>query len=288
MVNTDVWTIKRLLVWTTNYFKKHELETPRLDAELLLSYVLKKSRIFLYTDFEQIVNTEELKKFKKLIQNRIQGYSVATLIGEKDFMGLKFFVNEKVLIPRPDTETWVEKIIQIHKTDSKIYIADIGCGSGVILCSFLSYCKNAKGVGIDISHEALEVSRKNGEMLDINDRVEWRQGDFFAAFKENEQFDGIFSNPPYIPTKDIEMLDKEVKNEPIIALDGGKDGLDFYREIAKNASKFLKKKGFLAIEVGIDQCSAVKKMLEDSNEFYDFEVIKDYGNIERAIYCKKK
>lgn len=288
MAEKEIWTIKKLLNWTTEYFKKHKLETPRLDAELLLSYVLKKTRIYLYTDFEQIVNKDELKEFKKLIQNRINGFSVATLIGEKDFMGFKFFVNDKVLIPRPDTETWVEKVIQIHKNDIELFVADIGCGSGAIICSFLKYCKNAKGVGIDISDDAIEISRKNIKNLSLENRIELRKGDFFNALKKGEKFDGIFSNPPYIPTDDIKFLQKEVKNEPLIALDGGKDGLNFYRKIAENAEKFLNSGGFLAVEVGIHQSLIVKEMFESTGYFTDFEIIKDYGNIERAVYCIRK
>lgn len=288
MANKDVWTIKKLLVWTTDYFKKHNLDTPRLDAELLLSYVLKKTRIFLYTDFEQIVNLYELSCFKKLIQKRVLGFSVASLIGEKDFMGLKFFVSDKVLIPRPDTETWLEKVIQMHKNDDILNVVDLCCGSGVILCSFLNYCKNATGVGIDISEEAIAISKKNGKNLNINERIEWRKGNLFEALNENEKFDGMLINPPYIPSKDIDFLQKEVQNEPRIALDGGEDGLKFYREIAEKAQCFLKSGAFLAVEVGVNQFDIVKNMLESTGDFDSFKIIKDYGNIERSVYCKRK
>ena len=133
MAANTFWTIQRLLAWTTQYFQNHEIESPRLDAELLLAKVLHKQRIFLYTDFEEIVNPEELALFKSFIQKRVKGISTAAIIGEKEFMGLTFHVNEDVLIPRPDTETWLEKVIQYHRNDGAIEVADLGTGSGAIL-----------------------------------------------------------------------------------------------------------------------------------------------------------
>lgn len=288
MVANTLWTIQRLLAWTTQYFQNHEIESPRLDAELLLAKVLHKQRIFLYTDFEEIVNPEELALFKSFIQKRVKGISTAAIIGEKEFMGLTFHVNEDVLIPRPDTETWLEKVIQYHRNDGAIEVADLGTGSGAILLSFLYYCKEAKGIGIDISEKALAVAKENGKELVMEERAAWIRGDYIDALPEGVLYDGILSNPPYIPREDIAHLQAEVKHEPMLALDGGEDGLVFYRRLAEKAAAHLKEGGFLAVEFGIHQWEEILSLLKETGEFEDFEVIKDYGDIERAIYCRKK
>ncbi len=287
MAANQIWNIRRLLTWTTQYFENHHIESARLDAELLLAHVLHKQRIFLYTDFDLIVNPEELALFKSYIQKRVKGISTAAIIGEKEFMGLNFHVNEKVLIPRPDTETWLEKVIQYHRSESDISVADLGTGSGAILLSFLYYCKEAKGVGVDISKEALDTARENGESLEMKDRVEWIEGDYIDALPEGVLYDGILTNPPYIPTADIAGLAEEVKHEPMLALDGGEDGLIFYRRLAEKAAAHLKEGGFLAMEFGIHQWEDILALFKETGEFEDFEVITDYGGIERAIYCKK-
>ena len=240
MADNSVWTIKKILIWTTGYFEKHGIDSARLDAELLLSHVLGKSRIYLYTEFERILAAKELALFKKYIQKRIEGFSAAAIIGKKEFMGLTLKVNEQVLIPRPDTETWLEKVIQYYRNETGLKVADLGTGSGAILVGFLYYCRDAVGVGVDISTEALKIAEENGQNLKITDRVEWRQGDYLKAFDEEDIFDGIFSNPPYIPTKDIGGLSREVKHEPRLALDGGTDGLYFYHLLAKGAAEHLK------------------------------------------------
>lgn len=288
MAANTLWTIQRLLAWTTQYFQNHEIESPRLDAELLLAKVLHKQRIFLYTDFEEIVNPEELALFKSFIQKRVKGISTAAIIGEKEFMGLTFHVNEDVLIPRPDTETWLEKVIQYHRNDGAIEVADLGTGSGAILLSFLYYCKEAKGIGIDISEKALAVAKENGKELVMEERAAWIRGDYIDALPEGVLYDGILSNPPYIPREDLAHLQAEVKHEPMLALDGGEDGLVFYRRLAEKAAAHLKEGGFLAVEFGIHQWEEILSLLKETGEFEDFEVIKDYGDIERAIYCRKK
>ncbi len=288
MAGNTIWTIKKLIIWTTQYFKNHGLESPRLDTELLLAHVLHKSRIYLYTDFDEIVEPSELAQYREYIKKRVGGFSTAAIIGEKDFMGLTFRVNEHVLIPRPDTETWLEKVIQYHRSEPGLKVADLGTGSGAILLSFLYYCKEDTGVGVDISEEALAVAKENGKNLDLDDRVVWRQGDYLTALEEGEQFDGILSNPPYIPSGDIPGLQKEVQHEPALALDGGEDGLDFYRKLAESADSHLKEGGFLAMEFGIHQAEPVLTLFKETGKYDSFEIIKDYGGIERALYCRKK
>lgn len=288
MAGSTIWTIKKLLLWTTHYFQEHHLDSPRLDAELLLAHVLNKQRIYLYTDFDLIVEPSELSLYREYIKKRVSGISTAAIIGEKEFMGLTFKVNEDVLIPRPDTETWLEKVIQYHRNEQGLYVADLGTGSGAILLSFLYYCKEDTGVGVDISEKALTVAEENGKTLKMVDRVTWRRGDYLTALEEGELFDGILTNPPYIPTGDIRGLAEEVRHEPMNALDGGADGLTFYRKLAVGAAEHLKDGGFLAAEFGIHQAADVVNLLKETGKFDSFEVITDYGGIERAVYCRKK
>lgn len=288
MAGSTIWTIKKLLLWTTHYFQEHHLDSPRLDAELLLAHVLHKQRIYLYTDFDLIVEPSELSLYREYIKKRVSGISTAAIIGEKEFMGLTFKVNEDVLIPRPDTETWLEKVIQYHRNEQGLYVADLGTGSGAILLSFLYYCREDTGVGVDISDKALALAEENGKNLKMDDRVTWRRGDYLTALEEGELFDGILTNPPYIPTGDIRGLAEEVRHEPMNALDGGADGLTFYRKLAEGAAEHLKDGGFLAAEFGIHQAADVVNLLKETGKFDSFEVITDYGGIERAVYCRKK
>ena len=287
MAGSTIWTIKKLLLWTTHYFQEHHLDSPRLDAELLLAHVLHKQRIYLYTDFDLIVEPSELSLYREYIKKRVSGVSTAAIIGEKEFMGLTFKVNEDVLIPRPDTETWLEKVIQYHRNEQGLTVADLVTGSGAILLSFLYYCKEDTGVGVDFSEKALVVAEENGKTLKMDARVTWRRGDYLTALEEGELFDGILTNPPYIPTGDIRGLAEEVRHEPMNALDGGADGLTFYRKLAEGAAEHLKDGGFLAAEFGIHQAADVVNLLKETGKFASFDVITDYGGIERAVYCSK-
>ena len=279
---SEIWTIKRLILWTTDYFRKHGIEEARLDAELLLGHVLGKPRIYLYTNYDQIMNLEELARYRELIRKRVQGYCTAVLIGEKEFMGIDFAVNEHVLVPRPDTEAWLEKVIQCFRNLPDITVLDLGTGSGALAVSFLSFCRDASGVAVDISGEALAVAKNNAEKAGVAERLEFRQGDFLQALQEGETFDVILSNPPYIPTADLAGLAPEVRREPALALDGGPDGLKFYRILGAQAVHFLKPGGLLAAEVGIHQADAVQAMFR-AGGLEAVGCLKDYGGIERAV-----
>lgn len=282
MAGTELWTIQKLLRWTIPYFQKHHIEEARLDAELLLAHVLGKPRIYLYTNYDQIMNRDELAQFKALIKERVEGCCTAVLIGTKEFMGISFSVNRHVLVPRPDTEAWVEKIIQEFRPVPDLRMADLCTGSGAIAVSFLSFCKGAEGVASDISPEALAVARKNGESAGVSKRLEFREGDFLDVLKEGEIFDLILTNPPYIPDGDIDSLAPEVRHEPRIALAGGADGLTFYRRLAGGVMQFLKPGGLVAAEVGIGQAEPVKDLFAKAG-LTGIYTIKDYGGIDRAV-----
>ncbi len=283
----DIWTIRRLLTWTTDYFQKHGIEEPRLDAEILLGHVLGKSRIYLYTEVKQIVDRAELSAYKELIQKRVAGFCAAVLVGKREFMGLSFVVNEHVLVPRPDTEAWLETIIERYRNLPNISLLDLGTGSGAIAVSFLAFCKEARAIAVDCSEEALAVARENGTAAGVDKRIEWRCGDFLQAVGSEEIFDVILSNPPYIPSAEIETLAPEVRHEPKTALDGGADGLDFYRILAKDAAAHLKEGGLLAVEVGAGEAPAVAALFAENPALSAAEILCDYGGIERAVCVRK-
>ena len=283
-MHKEIWTIGRILQWTEQYFQSKEMDTPRLDGEVLLSHVLGKDRIYLYTHYDQPLIQEELDAFRPLVQERAKGHCVAAIIGEKDFMGLTFKVNDKVLIPRPDTETLIEYVLGAYSKNSDVHILDVCTGPGTILLSLLHYLPNACGVGLEISTDALSVAKENGERFNLNDRVQLLESDMFSALVGNaEKFDLIVSNPPYIRTGDAKLLSQDVLNEPHIALFGGEDGLEFYRILAKACGTYLKSQGRIAFEIGYDQAEAVKALLEETGQYSNIECIADLGGNDRVV-----
>ena len=283
-MHKEIWTIGRILQWTEQYFQSKEMDTPRLDGEVLLSHVLGKDRIYLYTHYDQPLIQEELDAFRPLVQERAKGHCVAAIIGEKDFMGLTFKVNDKVLIPRPDTETLIEYVLGTYSKDSDVRILDVCTGPGTILLSLLHYLPNACGMGIEISADALSLAKVNSERFNLNDRVQLLESDMFSALDgKNEQFDLIVSNPPYIRTGDAKLLSQDVLNEPHIALFGGEDGLDFYRILAKTCGTYLKSQGHIAFEIGFDQAEAVKALLEETGQYSNIRCIADLGGNDRVV-----
>ncbi len=283
-MHKEIWTIGRILQWTEQYFQSKEMDTPRLDGEVLLSHVLGKDRIYLYTHYDQPLIQEELDAFRPLVQKRAKGHCVAAIIGEKDFMGLTFKVNDKVLIPRPDTETLIEYVLGTYSKDSDVRILDVCTGPGTILLSLLNYLPNACGVGLEISTDALSVAKENGERFNLNDRVQLLESDMFSALVSNaEKFDLIVSNPPYIRTGDAKLLSQDVLNEPHIALFGGEDGLEFYRILAKACGTYLKSQGRIAFEIGYDQAEAVKALLEKTGQYSNIQCIADLGGNDRVV-----
>ena len=210
MEKKDVWTISSLLNWTVNYFKSKNIQSARLDAEVLLSHVLRQERIYLYVHFDEPMEQNELSKFREYVKKRAQHVPIAYIIGEREFMGLPFKVTKDTLIPRPDTEILVENVLNNVDKDKEIEIVDIGTGSGAIILSLLVNLPKAQGKTVDISSKAIEVAKENAVNLQVNDRCEFFVGDLFAPLNGNK-FDVIVSNPPYIPQKDIATLEDDVK-----------------------------------------------------------------------------
>ncbi len=277
-------TVAEVLKAATIQLEANGIDTPRLDAEILLAHVLKWRRLTLYVDAEKNLPLESILRFNDLINQRLKKIPVAYLTGTKDFMGLSFAVNQNVLIPRPDTEILTELVGEYLRSIGGGTFADLGTGSGAICISILKFVKSARAVAVDISSEALQVAKFNAIKFHVDDRIKFFCGDLFAPLTGN--FNAIVSNPPYIPTTALETLQSEVKKEPRIALDGGEDGLNFYRRIVSEAPKFLVDGGLLAVEVGINQAAAVKTLFAENN-FVDVEIVKDLAGIERVVAGRK-
>lgn len=282
---SEIWTIGAILKWTGQYFGEKGVDTPRLDAEVLLSHILGKDRLYLYTHFDQPLTPDELTMYRNYVKKRVMRQPVAYIIGLKEFMGLAFKVNESVLIPRPDTETLVEDAAQRLRGVDKPVVADLGTGSGAIIISVLHMLGSAEGFAVDISPQALYIAKENAIHNGVADRLTLKEGDLYSPL-QGLQFDAILSNPPYIPAADISGLAPEVRQEPRLALDGGGDGLSFYRRIMAEGPSFLKPGGFIAVEVGAGQAPAVAELARQ-NGLTQTKIIKDLAGIERVVIAAR-
>lgn len=275
-------TINQALQMGINRIEKIT-ETPLLDAQILLSRTLGMERLRLIIDQREQVSEESLSKYMKLIDERAMGRPVQYIIGSQEFMGLEFYVDERVLIPRGDTEVLVEKIIDDY-SGATVRFAEVGTGSGAIAISLVKLLDGAMGTTLDISDDAIEVATINMERIEVSDRLKIVKSDVFSALDVEEgSLDFIVSNPPYIPSKVIDELHIRVKGfEPHLALDGGDDGLDFYRQIVEEAPKYLKDGGAVYFEVGHDQGDDVGKLFEEKG-YSCVEKIKDLQGFDRVI-----
>ena len=259
---------------------QRNIQSHKLDAEILLSNVLNKRREEIIVSLDQQINDKKIIEFNNFIQRRLLREPVAYIIKKKEFWSKNFLINKNTLIPRPETELLVEKLMRIYR-NKKISILDVGTGSGCILISLLSELTNSRGVGIDISKNALRIANKNSIIHLVNNRVKFYNKSITQFF--NHKFDLIVSNPPYIEQKNIKNLDEDIKKyEPIIALDGGNDGLDVIKKVIYKATYILKLNGTLAIEIGNGQNKKVSEILR-KNSFRIKYNIKDYKENIRCI-----
>ncbi len=277
-------------VWGLDILKNAQVPEAENDARLLLEFVCKTDRNTLLVHGDRIVTCEEYERFSQLIQERAKRIPLQQLTKVQYFYGLSFYVNEHVLIPRQDTEILVEQALKLLKPGERVL--DICTGSGCILISLMSQLPKITGYGVDISSEALKVAGVNSsQLLSEDNQPQWLLSDLFDAFCDRNDvpvFDMIVSNPPYIPTKDIEQLMPEVKdNEPISALDGKGDGLYFYRRIVEKAHVFLKENGYILFEIGYDQAEAVGCLLKEAG-YEEISVINDYAGLNRVVIGKRK
>lgn len=294
-MNDAPWTVKRLLEWTGGFFVKKNVDSPRLSAEMLLAHVLGVPRIRLYTDYEKVVAQEKLAIYRELVKRAGEQEPVAYLTGKVPFFNLELEVNADVLIPRPDTETLVENVIQLTRAVPGFEsprVLDLCTGSGCIALAVANRLKNAAVVAADISDKALAVATKNAERLGLQSRVIFLRGDLFGALEgsvENQPFDLILSNPPYIPSDHIEGLDKSVKDyEPHLALDGGPDGMDFHRRILSDSEGRLKKGGRIYLEIQFDQGPNVATLAQQMGHLEDVRILKDAAGHERVVTARAR
>ena len=288
-------TVLEILNWSTNYLKDHQIENPRLNAELLLCHSLGLSREGVYTRFRSPIREGEKATLERLINRRISGEPLQYILGHQEFWSIDFKVDPRVLIPRPETEILVEQSLSIiSKTPFKklLFVLEIGTGSGAVAISLAKEVKNMFLVATDISWEALMLARENAKTSDVLHQIQFVHGSLVAPFrvmKEREPFDLILSNPPYIAGPEMEGLAREVKDyEPLIALNGGEDGLAFYRNIISQAPVYLKKGGWLLLEVGQFQGEEISELIENEGDFLKPEFIQDLSGIERVVKVQRK
>lgn len=263
--------------------KENNIEEPLLKIRILIASVLNKSKEYVMAHSEDKLNEDNEKKILEGIEQLRNYVPIQYITNNQEFMKLNFLVNQNVLIPRSDTEILVEEIINTYK-NSKVKILDMCTGSGCIAISLKKYMQNSEVYGIDISKEALEVARLNAKNNNVD--VKFKCSDMFTNIK-NRDFDVIVSNPPYIKKKVIDTLDKEVKKEPVIALDGGEDGLYFYKKIIKEAFNFLKDNGMIFLEIGYDQKDELIRLITEDGRYELVKIKKDLEDNDRIVVVRK-
>lgn len=272
---------RELYDYGVSMLTQEQLAEASLDARLLLEYVCHTNQTTLLAHGDREVDAKEEENYKALLEKRRKHIPLQHLTGEQMFMGLRFVVNEHVLVPRQDTEILVEEAMrELHDGMS---VLDMCTGSGCILLSLLQYSNDCRGVGVDISPEALLVAQENAKLLGI--ASEFREGNLFSALMPQEKFDLLISNPPYIESEVIPTLMEEVRcHEPQGALDGGSDGLDFYRRISLEAKPYLYRGARIFLEIGCNQAEAVSGILIKEG-YQDIEVVKDFAGLDRVVKC---
>lgn len=268
---------------STNFLEKKGIESPRLNAELLLAEILNCKRLDLYLKFDQPLKENEVDRYREWISRRGKFEPLQYIIGKVEFFGLQFKVTRDVLIPRSETEILVEEVINFCKSKSGLKILDIGTGSGNIPIALSKNLTNVEITTVDVSAKALEIAKENALLNGVESGVKFILSDVNHLKIETGLFDIVISNPPYISAEEYPTLQKEIIDyEPSIALTDSNDGLDFYRAIAERSKSFLKKEGKLFLEIGKGQFEDVEKILS-KNDFHNIEIIKDYQQIERVI-----
>jgi release factor glutamine methyltransferase len=293
--------IKDILNIAQARFTEEGCLTPKLDAEHLFCYMLNRDKTFLFLHYGDELDEKACEEYFQLVDIRAGGKPVQYIIGKQDFMGLTFKVNEHVLIPRQDTETLVEKALEEIKSCkvpiSGLQVLDLCCGSGAIGISLAHHLKNLKIkiTASDISPEALKVAKENARLNDVTGVIQFVESDLFAAFPKNRKgkgkrlFDFIVSNPPYIPRDILPTLMREVRDhEPMLALDGGVDGIDFYIRILGEAHAYMKKEAFLFLEIGHDQSEIIIALTEAAGAYQPPQIIKDLAGQDRLALVRLK
>ncbi|MBY0512966.1 MAG: peptide chain release factor N(5)-glutamine methyltransferase [Gemmataceae bacterium] len=284
-----VWTLQALLAWTTDFLAKKGIASPRLEAQVLLAHVLGCPRIELVARSTEVASDEVRAAFRELVKRRVDGWPVAYLTGVKEFYLLKYDVSPAVLIPRPETETLVLEALRLLKPQTAPAVLDLGTGSGCIAVSVAHQKKDARVVAVDVSPDALEVARRNATTHGVADRIDFRQGDLFSPVPDGSAFDLVVSNPPYVTPTELAGLAPDVRDhEPRLALDGGPDGLAFYRRIAAAVGAVLKPGGWVLVEIGATQEAAVRQLFGERPELEVGPTLKDAAGLPRVVGAKRR
>ena len=278
-------TIKELLNQGTLMLKNEEIDAPKNKARAILQFTLKVSREHLIIYDSNQVTQKQREEYIKNIKRLIMGEPLQYIVGTQEFMKLTFFVTKDVLIPQPDTEILVEEVIKIAKTIENPTVLDLCTGSGAIAVSVAKNVPNVKIIATDISKEAIEIAKQNAKYNGVLNNIKFIESNLLEKIKE-QKFNIIVSNPPYIPTSEIKVLPKDVQQEPKIALDGGKDGLDFYRKIYKNGYEYLERQGYLCVEIGYNQRESVRKIIDSQKRYVETYYKKDLCQNDRVIVTR--
>ena len=289
----EVWTIQKLMGWTTEYFTKKGIDAPRLSAELLLSSVLDLKRIELYTQFDKVVTQPQLDHIHDLVRRAADNEPIQYLVGKTEFYSMEMLVAPGCLIPRPETELLVQRAVEFLRTRTgPQYVCDLCTGCGCIAAAIAKNFPAARLVATDVCDRALGIAARNVEKHSLGDRVRLLCGDLFDPIVPHldvEKFDLIVCNPPYVSAAEYEKLDRNVRDyEPKLALFAGHDGLDVYRRIAQKVDGFLKPDAAVMLEIGYAQGPAVRKLLEKTGAFGEIKVEKDLQKNDRIVTAKKK
>jgi release factor glutamine methyltransferase len=287
------WTIMKLVQWATTYFDTHDIDSPRATAEILLSHVLNTRRIDLYLRYDQPLTPDELERFKVLIKRRMNREPVAYILGCKEFWSMGLHITRDVLIPRPETECLVEKSLGMLAVDANMkskLILELGTGCGAVILALASENPRHSYWATDISINAIRIARQNAMQNDLNGKIHFIAGDWFAPLgSKTGVFDLIVSNPPYIKSGDLVQLQPEIHAyEPLLALDGAADGLHCLRHIIQSAYRFLKPAGALILEIGHDQKASLKQMIAECGEYEGVSFYQDYSGYDRILQMNKK
>ena len=282
-----IWTILEIIKSATAYLESKKIEEPRLTAEILLANVLNCKRIDLYLQFDRPLKDDERSSYRNFLKRRAMREPVQYIIGEAEFFGYKLTIKPNVLIPRPETEFLVETVLDLCDKYKNYQIWDLGCGSGAIAIALAKNLPNAHFTASDVSEDAVRLSQHNAEFNQVEKKIDFLLHDMNKNVDKDFIFDIIISNPPYVDSKGIENLMPEVRYEPQIALDGGEDGLFFYRRIIQIANQHLAVDGMLALEIGDTQASMITKLLGKAQCFFNHKVYKDYAKKDRVIVTFK-
>lgn len=265
------------------------VDSPRLSAEILAAYVLGCTRLGLIIDRDRVVGPDEAESIRKMVARRAQGEPIAYIVGSKEFYGLDFKVTPDTLIPRPETEHIVEAVEELHGHDDSFHFADLGTGSGILAVTLAHLFPKSTGVAVDLSRGALMVAQENAQVHGVDSRLEFREGDFTTRLFEDDSFDLIVSNPPYVTEQEYHEASHEVtKYEPVTALVSGADGLDHIRAMLPHVSRALRSGGYFFVEMGWQQGSAVVDCVrQEFQVFKDVCIIKDLAGHDRIVSMQR-